>query len=60
MALCFTVLAGKHEDFDGEITENIKFCDDSDTLEGAVKIIEDKGLRTYPICRIEVTGFEAA
>ncbi|HDL7425715.1 hypothetical protein [Yersinia enterocolitica] len=60
MELVFTVLAGKVETNNGEEIENIKFCDDSDTLGGAMKIIQINQLYTYPICKIEVTGFKAA
>lgn len=56
MALVFVVLAGKMDD--GE--ENIKYCNDADSMEGAMEIIEKNQLYTYPICRIEVTGFKAA
>ncbi|HDY4931573.1 TPA: hypothetical protein RPG34_003405 [Yersinia enterocolitica] len=60
MALCFTVLAGKPDEFNGQPIENIKFCDDADSMEAAQKIVQDNQLYTYPICRIEVTGFKAA
>ncbi|MFU2148940.1 hypothetical protein ACM55O_21905 [Hafnia paralvei] len=56
MKLIYTVLAGKHED-EGE---NIKFVDDAENMEEAQRMIQEKKLYTYPICRIEVTGFEAA
>lgn len=56
MALVFVVLAGKMDD--GE--ENIKYCNDTDSMEGAMELIEKNQLYTYPICRIEVTGFKAA
>lgn len=56
MKLVYSVLAGKHE----EEGENIKFCDDADTMEGALQIIQEKKLYTYPICRVEVTGFQPA
>lgn len=57
MALEFTILAGKPDDDDGRYCENIKFCDSADSLEAAKKIVSDNKLYTYPICRIEVTGF---
>ncbi|AHK21990.1 hypothetical protein BF17_16535 [Yersinia similis] len=60
MALSFTVLAGKPDNDDGAHYENIKFCDSADSMEAAQKIIQDNKLYTYPICRIEVTGFKAA
>lgn len=60
MALVYTVLAGKPDDDGGSYCENIKYANDSDTMEGALKIIQDNKLYTYPICRVEVTGFEAA
>lgn len=60
MALSFTVLAGKPDNDDGAHYENIKFCDCAGSLEAAQKIIQDNKLYTYPICRIEVTGFKAA
>ncbi|UBN53075.1 hypothetical protein [Pantoea agglomerans] len=56
MNLCYTILAGKWDD--GE--ENIKFCDDVASMEEAQQIIAEKQLHTYPICRVEVTGFQAA
>ena len=56
MKLIYTVLAGKHED-EGE---NIKFIDGAENMEEAQRMIQEKNLYTYPICRIEVTGFEAA
>jgi len=56
MELCYTILAGKWDD--GE--ENIKFCDDAASMEDAQRIIQEKKLYTYPICRVEVTGFKAA
>lgn len=56
MELCYTILAGKWGD--GE--ENIKFCDDAASMEEAQRIIAEKQLHTYPICRVEVTGFKAA
>jgi hypothetical protein len=56
MKLIYTVLAGKYED-EGE---NIKFVDDAENMEEAQRIIKDKKLYTYPICRVEVTGFQAA
>ncbi|HEM7577700.1 TPA: hypothetical protein U2J86_004736 [Serratia marcescens] len=59
MALEFTVLAGKPDDDDGRYCENIKFCDSADSFEAAQKIISDNKLYTYPICRIEVTGFSS-
>ncbi|SMB46672.1 conserved hypothetical protein [Serratia proteamaculans] len=57
MALSFTVLAGKPDSDDAGYCENIKFCDDAESFEAAQKIISDNKLYTYPICRIEVTGF---
>ncbi|EDZ5673272.1 hypothetical protein [Citrobacter braakii] len=54
--MVYTILAGKFDD--GE--ENIKFCDDAETMEDAQRIIHEKKLYQYPICRVEVTGFEAA
>ncbi|CAI1926650.1 Uncharacterised protein [Serratia entomophila] len=59
MAILFTVLAGKPESDDGHYYENIKFCDDAESFEAAQKVISDNKLYTYPICRIEVTGFES-
>lgn len=56
MKLIYTVLAGKHED-EGE---NIKFVDDAENMEEAQRMIKEKKLYNYPICRIEVTGFGAA
>lgn len=56
MALIYTVLAGKHDD-DGE---NIKFIDDAPSMEAAQEMIKEEKLYTYPICRVVVTGFEAA
>lgn len=53
--LIYTVVAGKFDDNE----ENIKFVDDADSLEDAKKMIEEKNLYTYPICRIEVTGFKS-
>ncbi|HEN3621621.1 TPA: hypothetical protein U5E34_002446 [Yersinia enterocolitica] len=32
----------------------------ADSMEAAQKIVQDNKLYTYPICRIEVTGFKAA
>lgn len=60
MALKFTVLAGKPDNDDGSYYENIKFCDDADNMEAAQKMVRDNKLYTYPICRIEVSGFKAA
>lgn len=60
MTLSFTVLAGKPDGDDGAYYENIKFCDSADSMEAAQKIVQDNKLYTYPICRIEVTGFKAA
>lgn len=60
MALVYSVLAGKPDSDDGVYYENIKFADDADTMEAALKIIQDNKLFTYPICRVEVTGFEVA
>ncbi len=60
MGLSYTVLAGKPESDDGHYYENIKFCDSVDSMEAAQKIVQDNKLYTYPICRIEVTGFKAA
>ena len=60
MELSFTVLAGKPDNDDGAYYENIKFCDSADSMEAAQKIVQDNKLYTYPICRIEVTGFKAA
>lgn len=62
MKLVYSVLAGKPEEYPqyGCYSENIKFCDDADTMEGALQIIQDNKLYTYPICRVEVTGFQAA
>lgn len=57
MALSYTVLAGKPDSDDGHYYENIKFCDSADSMEAAQQIIADKQLYTYPICRVEVTGF---
>ena len=57
MPLTFSILAGKPETFYDEYTENIKFCDEKESLEEALKIINDKKLYTYPICRIVITGF---
>ncbi len=56
MTLVYTVLAGKHDD-DGE---NLKFVDDAPSMEAAQEMIKEKKLYIYPICRVEVTGFEAA
>lgn len=56
MKMVYTILAGKLDD--GE--ENIKFCDDAETMEDAQRIIQEKKLYQYPICRVEITGFEAA
>ncbi|WP_277967072.1 hypothetical protein [Pantoea trifolii] len=56
MTMIYSVLAGKWED--GE--ENIKFADDAGTMEDAQRIIQENKLYTYPICRVEVTGFKAA
>ncbi|HHS9775866.1 TPA: hypothetical protein ACTW8Y_000495 [Raoultella ornithinolytica] len=60
MALVYSVLAGKPDSDGDAYYENIKFADDADTMEGALKIIQDNRLFTYPICRVEVTGFEAS
>ncbi|AIN17185.1 hypothetical protein ACIOG3_03825 [Yersinia rochesterensis] len=60
MTLSFTVLAGKLDNDDGAYYENIKFCDSADSMEAAQKIVQDNKLYTYPICRIEITGFKAA
>ncbi len=60
MKLCFTILAGKPDSDDGANYENIKFCDSADNMEAAQKIVQDNKLYTYPICRIEVTGFQVA
>ena len=57
MPLIYTILAGKAETFNDEYTENIKFCDDVGTLDAALKIIHDQKLYSFPICRIEITGF---
>lgn len=57
MPLTFSILAGKPEPFYDEYTENIKFCDETSSLEAALKIINDNKLYTYPICRIVITGF---
>lgn len=57
MALSYTVLAGKPDSDDGHYYENIKFCDSAESFEAAQQIIADNQLHTYPICRIEVTGF---
>lgn len=54
--MIYTILAGKFDD--GE--ESIKFCDDAESMEDARRIIQEKKLHQYPICRVEVTGFEAA
>lgn len=59
MALEFTILAGKPDDNDGQYYENIKYCNSAESLEAAQKIISDNKLYTYPICRIEVTGFSS-
>jgi hypothetical protein len=59
MALTYSVLAGKPEKFDGQDTENIKFSDSAKSLDGALKIIHDQKLYSFPICRIEIAGFEA-
>ncbi|HIE0939508.1 TPA: hypothetical protein ACXJPN_002700 [Serratia marcescens] len=59
MTLEFTVLAGKPDDDDGRYCENIKYCNSAESLEAAQKIISDNKLYTYPICRIEVTGFSS-
>ncbi|MET3817301.1 hypothetical protein [Pantoea sp. UYEF8] len=56
MELCYIILAGKWDD--GE--ENIKYSNEADTMEDAQRIIQENKLYTYPICRVEVTGFEAA
>lgn len=56
MELSFTILAGKWDD--GE--ENIKYCNGAATMEEAQRIITENKLHTYPICRVEVTGFKAA
>lgn len=56
MKLIYTVLAGRYE---GE-GENIKFIDDAENMEEAQRMIKEKKLYIYPICRIEVTGFEHA
>ncbi|MIX29443.1 hypothetical protein CRQ34_22575 [Salmonella enterica subsp. enterica serovar Livingstone] len=58
MALIYSVLAGKPEKFDGQDTENIKFSDSAKSLDGALKIIHDQKLYSFPICRIEIAGFE--
>ncbi|EOE5319289.1 hypothetical protein ACKGF9_001345 [Providencia rettgeri] len=50
----YVVLAGKHEDYQGESIENIKFCDSFDNLEDAEKCIQENQLNTYPICKIEI------
>ena len=54
--MIYTILAGKFDDDE----ENIKFCDDAESMEDAQRIIHEKKLYQYPICRVEVTGFEAA
>jgi len=54
--MIYTVIAGKIDD-DGE---NIKFVDDAASMEEAQLMITEKQLYTYPICRVEVTGFKAA
>lgn len=59
MTLEFTVLAGKPDDDDGRYHENIKYCNSAESFEAAQKIISDNQLYTYPICRIEVTGFSS-
>jgi len=56
MTLIYTVIAGKFED-EGE---NIKFVDDADSMDAALSMIQEKKLHAYPLCRVEVTGFEAA
>lgn len=57
MPLTFSIMAGKPEPFYDEYTENIKFCDETASLEEALNIINDKKLYAYPICRIVITGF---
>lgn len=57
MALSYTVLAGKPDSDESGYCENIKFIDDAESFEAAQQIIADNQLYTYPICRIEVTGF---
>lgn len=59
MALTYSVLAGKPEELNGEVTENIKFSDEAKSLDAALKIIHDQKLYSFPICRIEIAGFEA-
>lgn len=54
--MVYTILAGKFDD--GE--ESIKYCNDAETMEDAQRIIQERKLYQYPICRIEITGFEAA
>jgi len=49
MALVFVVLAGKMDD--GE--ESIKYCNDAESMEGAMDLIEKNQLYTYPICGIQ-------
>ena len=56
MALAFTVMAGKYDDNE----ENIKFCDSADSMEDARRMIQELKLYTYPICRVEITGFTEA
>ncbi|WP_158780365.1 hypothetical protein [Pantoea sp. BAV 3049] len=60
MALRFKILAGKHDSYEGEYYENIKFADDADSWDDAQRIIQEEKLSTYPICRVEVTGFKDA
>ena len=56
MALVYTVIAGKFED-EGE---NIKFADDADSMDAALRMIQEQKLYAYPFCRVEVTGFKVA
>ncbi|HGM9895930.1 TPA: hypothetical protein ACKREA_003654 [Proteus mirabilis] len=50
----YVVLAGKQEDYQGESVENIKYCNDFDSLEDAEKCIQENQLNTYPICKVEI------
>ncbi|WP_340621904.1 hypothetical protein [Xenorhabdus siamensis] len=50
----FHVVAGKWEEYEGKMEENIKFCDFFDTMEAAEQCVIENKLTLYPICRVEV------
>lgn len=51
MKIAYTVIAGTWEEFEGEMVENIKYCNSFDTMEEAEAEYAKHSRR--PICRIE-------